>query len=412
MVMRIPTFGQFMHEAGYISKEFDKMGKLLEQSETGKRLLHSSDDPVLANQINSKKDFIHTLQGYFDNGIIAQSRSTIVNASAQGATNIVSQITTLLKQAQDGTKSDADRLAISKQLQGCLTNLANLVNTQDANGQYVFSGSNPTTPAYIKVNGSYQYQGADQSSINIAPGIGTIYGESGALVFGNIYDGNGTFTVTAPSTNTGSGSATPGSVINSTSYVADTYTVSFGTNSSGKLVYKVVGANSGQVLPPPPATFPSQAPVYQPGTDITFNGINLNISGQPNASDTFQVQPSTQQNVLNTLQDAITLLQTPVSNKGQYSTAIDQVAASFSQIANHLSSYQSEVGTRTAAIGTQVATNKTMMSNQTISLSGLEDADLPTLYSALSQQSLVLQATQEGYLKMQDILTKLLQLQF
>ncbi len=411
-MMRIPTFGQFMHQAGYISKEFDKMGQLMQQAESGKRLLHSSDDPVLANQINSKRDYINTIQSYFDNGIIAQSRSTIVNASAQSATNVLSQITTLLKQAQDGTKSDADRLAISKQLQGCLTNLNNLVNAQDANGQYVFSGSNPTTPAYIKVNGSYQYQGADQSSINIAPGISTIYGESGDHVFGNIFDGNGTFAVSASSTNTGSASVSPGSVIDSSSYVADTYTISFGTNASGKMVYQVVGSSSGQVLPPPPATFPNQAPVYQPGTDITFNGINLNMSGQPNVGDTFQVQPSTKKNVLNEIQDAITLLQTPVSNKGQFSTAIDQMAATFNQITTHIASYQSEVGTRTSAINTQVTTNKTMMTNQTISLSGLENADLPTVYSAAYQQSLVLQATQESYLKMQDVLSKLLQLQF
>ena len=412
MVMRMSTFGQFVHQSSYISKEFDKMGKLMQQAESGKKLLRSSDDPVLANQIKSKQDFINTLQGYSDNGLIAQSRSSILNISAQSAGNIVGQINTLIKQAQDGTKSDADRLTISKQLQGSLASLINLANTQDANGQYIFSGSNPSSPAYMQINGQYQYQGADSSSINIAPGISTIYGESGYHVFGDTYTGNGTFTVSASNTNTGTAFTTPGSVVNSSAYVADTYTLSFGTNGAGNLVYQIVGATSGQVVPALPATFPAGAPVYQSGADINFNGISVNINGEPAVGDTFQIQPSTKQDVFDSTQSLIDLLKNPVTNKGQFNQAINQLAASFDQIESHLSAYISEGGTRSATIDTQVATNKTLMTSQVTTLSNLEDIDLPQIYSAISQQSLVLQATQEGYLKMQDVLSKLLQLQF
>lgn len=411
MITRMSTFGQFVSQATTVSQEYDKLTRLLQQAGSGKRLLHSFEDPVLADQISSKYDFVNTLQGYSDNGLIAQSRASIVNASAQGASNLVSQISVLLKEAQDGTRSDSDRTNIANQLKGYLTSLTSLANAQDANGQYVFSGSNPTVAAYALVTGNYQYQGSDESFINIAPGISTVYGEDGGKIFGNIYQGNGMFTVAAGSGNTGTAWAAPGSVANPSAYVADTYTVSFATYNN-KLVYRVVGATSGQVVPAPPDIFPSQAPEYKSGENISFNGIKIEITGQPSATDTFTIQPSTTKNIFNTLQDTVTLLKTKVTDRAQFDQSMSQTVASFEQIAKHIAEYQGNAGARTSAINSQVSSNKAVMTNQLATLSDLENANVAEVYSALSQQALALQATQAGYLKMQEVLSKLLQLPF
>lgn len=409
MITRMPTFGQFVSESENISKQLERLSEVMQQSDTGKKLIHSSDDPVLAAQIKGKQNYISTLTAYGDNGALAQGRASMVNASAQSVTNVVSQISTMVKQAQTGTLSNNDRASLGKQMQGLLTHLTSVINTQDASGQYIFSGSNGTTQPFSLVNGSYQYHGADPSYINIAPGLSTIYGESGSDAFANICIGNGTFTVTAPNTNSGTAYTSPGTV-NTANYVPDTYTISFGTNTNGALVYKVMGTTSGQVIPALPATFPNQAPVFEADANINFNGVTLAISGQPNVADTFQISPSPRQNVLNTVQNVIDLLETPASNTGQFNQSINQLSESIIQVSTHVTAYLSEVGSRSATINTQLTDNKNILSQQSETLSNLEDADLPTLYSALSQQSLALQVTQASYMKMQDLFTRLLQL--
>ncbi len=75
-------------------------------------------------------------------------------------------------------------------------------------------------------------------------------------------------------------------------YVADNYTLTFVTNGAGKLAYQIVGASSGQVIPAPPATIPTDAPEYVIGEDISFNGLSINIKGTPQVGDTFQIAPS------------------------------------------------------------------------------------------------------------------------
>ncbi|MEO8400433.1 MAG: flagellar hook-associated protein FlgL [Gammaproteobacteria bacterium] len=410
--MRIPTFGMYQRESGQISQMYDSLGKLIQQADSGKKLIHSSDDPVLAHQIKSKEDYVNTLQSYFDNGVLAGSHATLFTTSAQSAVNVTSQIQTLLKSAQSGTKNDSDRASIAEQLKGYLSNMASIANTQDGSGEFIYAGNNSDAPAYILVNGVYQYQGgSSQTQVNIAPEISTLYTDVGSEVFGNIYDGNGTFTVTAGSGNTGGASTTPGAVINSASYVADTYTITFGTNG-GSLVYQVVGATSGQVIPALPATFPAGAPTYTGSSDVNFNGISLHINGTPSVGDTFQIQPSTRQDVFGSLQNLITLLQTPNTNPAKLDQALIQADASFGQISNHLVTYMSQAGTASSAVKAQVDANRDIIHNQTITINDLANADIGQVYSALSQQSLALQATIGGYMKMQDTLNKLLQMQF
>ena len=411
--MRIPTYAQYQQQAALMSVEYDKLTTLMNQADSGKKLLHSSDDPVLASQIKTQQTFMYQLQNYYDNGVVAASRASLINSSMANALNIGSQVQTLVKKAESGTLNDVNRAGLARELEGQLANLINIANTKDSNGGYIFSGSNTVSPAYTQVNGNFQYQGStDTTSINIAPNVSTTYNESGFNVFGDIFQGNGIFTISAGGSNVGAASATPGSVVDQANYIPDTYTVTFVNNGSGELAYQVVGAASGQVIPTPPATTPANAPTYVAGSDITFNGITFNVSGLPVAGDTLTVQPSTRENIFNTIQNMINLLSTPITNQGTFNQQITQLDASFGQVLDHLTTYQSEAGTRAAAINTQVDANKTNLTTQTVALSNLENIDIPTVYSAVTQQSLILQTTQAGYLKMQDILTKILQMQF
>ncbi len=411
--MRIPTFNEFQNQVDVISKEFDSLGKFYYQASTGKKLQRSSDDPVLAGQIRSLTDHIQKLNSYSDNQKIAQSRNSLFSISIQNSVNTLTRINEQIKKAQTGTLDDTARKSLAIDLQGSLTTLLSVANAQDAQGKYIFSGASTDVMPYAKTASGYVYQGAlGQTCVEINAGSKVLYNESGFNVFGDIYAGNGTFTIDAGSGNTGSAFASLGSVTDAAGYIADTYTVTLVTNSSNQLAYQIVGASSGQVIPAPPATIPDDAPQYVSGKQIGFNGLTFNISGDAKVGDTFTVQPSAQQNIFDTVQKLITLLSNPVSNKGVYDQQLSQAAGSFNQAVNHIVTYQSGVGTRSAAVDTEVKTSQAMSDNQANLLSNLSDVDIVQVYTAFSQQSLILQATQQSYLKMQETLSSLMQMNF
>lgn len=412
--MRIPTFAQFQQQAGMISKQYDKLSQLQSQASTGKRIINPSDDPALAGQVKVVQDYIDLLQTFDHNSKLAKTRYDLFGSSIQSTIASVTDVQSLIQKARNGTMQDAQsRLNLAKQMEGDLATLLNLANTQDVEGKYIYSGFNTSTAPYSQSGSGFQYNGGyTPTTIDVAPNVSAIFTESGHNIFGNIKTGNGAFTVTAGSGNTGVASTSPGSITGA-SYVPDTYTIQFVTNAAGELAYQVTGANSGQVIPAPPAVTPANAPVYQPGVsgqDITFNGVNINMNGAAKVGDTFQVKPSAKQDVFTMIQNAITTLKNPVNNQGAYDQALSQLGSSLMQAFNHLVSYQSDFGARVTTINNQADSTSKMITDQTIQKSHLEDADITQVFSQLSQQSLALQVTQQSYLKLQETLSQILKL--
>ena len=401
--MRIPTVTQFQTQIQLMNAQMLQIQTLQAQAETGSKIQNSSDDPVLASQIKAVDDYISSLGNYTINGTLAQNRYSLFSSSLETGIDVMDNVRELTQAAQNDTLNNSDRVNLANELQSDLERMLAIANTQDGNGNYIFSGYNSNVPAFVQQGGMYQYQGGSEAtSVYISPTITTTYNESGNDVFGKICLGNGEFTVTIPGTNTGTGVSSAGSILSTSAYVSDTYTISYVTNSAGNLAYKVVGANSGQVIPAPPATVPADAPDYEAGADLTFNGLTVTISGRPNAGDSFQITPSTSQNMFNTLQNMINTLRTPINNAAEqavFHQNMTQSSASLYQVTDQLRSYLSGVGSRSATVDSQVKTNNETITNQKIILGQLADADMAAVTSSLMQQNVELEATQQIYIK-------------
>jgi flagellar hook-associated protein 3 FlgL len=248
--------------------------------------------------------------------------------------------------------------------------------------------------------------------VDIGVNISTVYNDCGNSVFGSIPNGNGTFTVTAPSSNTGTAYTTAGSVFSTAAYVADTYTISF-VNNGGQTAYTIVGATSGQVVPAPPGTIPGDAPIFNPNMDLSFNGVSLHISGTPHVGDSFVIAPSNNDNVFNMLQDLITTLSTPVdatvpSQQAAMHQQLAQCSSSLYQASAQLRSYLSQVGTRGADIDAQVQLNGKTMTQQKTILGSLANSNMESVISNISQKNVEIQTTAGVYLKIQNMLLDLM----
>ena len=77
---------------------------------------------------------------------------------------------------------------------------------------------------------------------------------------------------------------------------------------------------------------------YTTGNAISFDGMQMHVTGAPADNDTFTVGPSANQSVFTTLTNLITALQTPANAQCQPGQHADRVAAGIQNISQALNS--------------------------------------------------------------------------
>jgi len=404
--MRIPSYTQYAAHINLLSTQFDQLSRLQQQMSTQKKLLASSDDPVLANTIKSTQNFMDNIQSYDANIIAANRRSGLVENSLKNSTNSLQRVTELYRSAQSDILSNTDREKIAIEIEHILRGLLDTANARDANGDYLFSGIRANQLPFSKVNGVYQYFGSlESSSLYTSDNTSVLYNDSGYDVFGNSKQGNGYYTI-RQSGNTGTAETSVGTISSLGAYVEDTYTLTFSMNG-GNLVYQVVGAASGTVIPVSPAS----APVYMKGDAISFNGINFSVSGQPEAGDSFVIAPSQRQNIFESLNQLVDLMRTPTNNnteKAAFHQKLGELGGSVTQAANGITNYLSTIGYRMRELDIQQARNNDQWDGLYKAKGQYEEVDMFELTSELQARQLSLQVTQQTYVQLQQFFSQLL----
>ncbi len=410
--MRIPTYSSSRHQADLMNRQMELLNRLQTQIQTGNKLIDSSDDPVLARTIKMTNDYIDHIQSYTTNIVMGMNRTKLIESAIDGSINSLSRAGELVKSAQSDTKSNSDRASMALELQGILDTLVSQVNTRDTDGNYLFSGMAAKTESFSLTNGSYTYNGSMQASyIETSSSSNVVYNENGQYVFGEMREGNGIVTVKqGTSPNQGTAEVSIPTMSNPSAYHGEQLTISFVTNSAGEMAYQVVGSISGQVIPPPPATIPADAPAYKSGMTLSFSGMNMTIQGTPKAGDTFEIAPAGRQNILETLRKTIDLLKTPINNdsdKAAYHQQLANLSESLTGASHSLSGYLSEVGYRERELDNIQKQNDTAVFNQKEILSKLQSVDQAEVISDYYGTMNALKTTQESYSKLRDFFEEL-----
>lgn len=411
--MRIPTYLQNKHQIDMLTRQYEKIGDIQSKVSSGKNLINSSDDPVSAYHIKSIKNYMDYISSYKNSISMAQNRTALFESTMNGSLNEVSRAVELVKSAQNDTLNNNDRKSIASELEGVLVNLTNYANTRDVNGDYIYAGTNTRVKPFTQESGVFQYVGShDVSKLYASDASAVTYNESGYAIFGDIKLGNGVATITQGATaNIGTAETSVCDILDTTQLTTDTYTVSFVTNSAGKLAYQVVGSASGQIIPAPPLTTPLDAPEYKSGDRLTFAGLSFAIKGTPDLADQFVVSPSPKQNALETVRQIINLLKQPLQNsvdKAAYHQKLGELSASLTSVSQHFTESLSDIGYRSKELERISVANETEMNDQEIMLSKFESADTYTLISELSQRMTSLELTQQTYVKLQSFFMDIL----
>jgi len=409
--MRISSGLIFNQGTNNITNQESKLYDTFNQISSGKKITVPSDDPLNIAQVVLLRQEHTRLERFTENATRADGRLKLAESTIGNVNDVLRRVRELELQAANSTLSQQDRDAIVSELDERLNQLLSLANQQDTSGNYIFSGYQSRGKAYvIDSAGNYVYNGDDGArKLEVASGLYVDISDSGFDLFENIRQGNGTFKITANPANTGTAVSDAGSVIDTSAYVQDTYTVTFVTNSSGELAYQVVGATSGQLVPALPAIIPDDAPAYQSGQAMTFNGIEMTLKGDPDVGDIFTVEPSRSQNIFTTVQQAITTIKTAGKTPTEQAAArnkLYQAMAGLDVGMQTLTDNRTKIGARMQILDKAQDINQDLNLQTSSLLSSIENLDQEALTEAMTRfkaQTIALEAAQQSFIHIQNL---------
>lgn len=163
--MRIST--NTIYQTGY-SKLNDlqaKQSKLQEQIATQRRILSPSDDPVASARALEVSHEQAVNKTFADTRKVAQLKLGTLETNLNSITNVILSAQSTLVAAGNGSLSDSERKVMGTELQNSLESLVGLANTQDASGNFVFSGFKSNVASFTATASGATYNGDSQQQM-------------------------------------------------------------------------------------------------------------------------------------------------------------------------------------------------------------------------------------------------------
>jgi flagellar hook-associated protein 3 FlgL len=357
-----------------------------------------SQNPVAAGAVNNYTQALSQSQQYDTNANSAQGRLSIEDNTLSQVQSALQSLRDLALQANSGTQSAQNRSAIATQATQIQSTLVSLANTQDGNGEYIFGGFNTQSqPFALSATGASYSGDQGQRQVQIAAGQTIPDGDSGAAVFNNIRTGNGTFTATAGAGNTGGGVLGATTVVNPATYDGKPFSIQFAAVPATGLV-----ANTYSVIDSTGAVVPSASALpYTSGQAISYDGLQVTLTGQPAIGDTFNVAPSTNQSLFTTVQNLVTALQGVATGStatlAKLNNSVNGAINNIDQALDHTSTVRADIGGRLNSITTQLSVSGAQQIQLKTSISSLQSLDYASAITSLDQQNTTMSAAMQAY---------------
>jgi flagellar hook-associated protein 3 FlgL len=144
--------------------------KVQEQLSTGLQIVKPSDEPDKASLVTRLESELARQSGYQDTLKAVNVRLTAEETALKNTSDVMFRIKELSVQAANDTLGTQDRQSIALELGSLREQILSLANSQDSNGNYLFSGSRAGEEAFSKdSSGRIIYQG-DHSRMKVNVG--------------------------------------------------------------------------------------------------------------------------------------------------------------------------------------------------------------------------------------------------
>jgi flagellar hook-associated protein 3 FlgL len=370
------------------------------QIDTNLSFTTPSQNPVAAGAVNNYTQALSQSQQNDTNANSAQGRLSIEDNTLSQVQSALQSLRDLALQANSGTQSAQNRSAIATQATQIQSTLVALANTQDGNGEYIFGGfSTQTQPFALSATGATYSGDQGQRQVQIAAGQTIPDSDNGATVFNNIRTGNGTFTATAGAGNTGGAVLGATTVANPAAYDGKPFSIQFAVTTAP---LTGVVTTTYNILDSTGAVVPSASALpYTSGQAISYDGLQVTLTGQPATGDTFSVAPSTNQSIFTTVQNLVTALQGgaagSTASQAKLNNSINDAINNIDQALDHTSTVRADIGGRLNSITTQLSVSGAQQIQLKTSISTLQSLDYASAITTLDEQNTTMTAAMQAY---------------
>ena len=408
--MRVST-AQFYYQNGL--QMSNKQSVVNDQSSyisSGLSVLTAKDDAVSYGALSGYKEELASIDRYKSNITQAESRNGLQDTLMGSSTNVLNELRDLMLQSNNGALSSEDLGAISQQLSHGLEEMLDIANTKDETGTFIFAGYKvDTKPFSLQPDNTVTYNGdGGVRELQIGKNITVPINQSGSQVFERIENATGDFSANYNNdpVNKSGVSVLSANIVdrgqyNTSANVAQDYKFSFtdatptdDTDDSVLLTVTDAGGNNliDQVA-------------YVAGQKIEFDGIEVQLNGNPLPDETFEITPEAEISLFDTLKAAINWLDAGVATEDfeQRQVDFDTVLNQFNNVLNHITYQRAEAGINLQ----QVERQKNVQLDTELYLQQgrgqIEDLDYAQAVSAFEQSKIALQAAQQTFTQIQGM---------
>lgn len=396
--MRVST-AQFYTQNGL--QMSNKQANVNEQStyiSSGKRVITAKDDAVSFSTLTGYKDDLASLERYQRNITQAENRNSRQEVLFTGSTDILNELRDFLLQANNGVRTREDLDAFANQMKHGLQAMLDVANTQDETGTYIFAGHQiDNEPFSIQPDNSVIYNGDNGvRELQIAKNIIVPINQSGDAAFQKVKNATGDFSAKY-NTNTSGVSIISADVVDRNQYnsaVNNPQDYKFTFTAPNNLT--VTDSLSNVVYPSTP---------YVAGQIISFEGIEVQLNGNPLPGDDFDITPQSNISLFDTIKSAIDWLNTTSSpsNQEQHQVDFNTILNQFNNVLDHISSNRAESGINMQLIERQKNNHLDAELYLNESRSDIEDLDYAKAVSQFEQSKIALQAAQQTFNQIKDL---------
>ncbi len=390
--MRISTSMIYRQGTSAMAEAQSVLARTQMQLSSGRQLLSSADDPVAAARLLQLDTAYAQTQQYQRNSVMARNRLGTQEQVLSDVENVLFRVRDLAIQANNDTLDSMSRAFIAAEVREAKEQLVQLGNTRDSERNFLFAGFKSQTEPFSMTSTGVRYNGDQgQRQIQISDTRTVVDGDSGSDVFMSILNGTGDISVSANSSNTGTGQLGARSVNDAALWDGEDYTIRF----TGPDAYDVVNGAGAVVL----------TGSYSDGETLDVQGVSIVLGGVPNAGDEFNLGPSRQQDMFTTVQNFIDALDASTSPAGN-ATLHNQIGNALDDLdrgIDNLLDFRTRVGTRLQTIDAQEISNADFSITLAGASSQLRDLDYADAVTRLSQQLIGLEVAQQSFARIQGL---------
>lgn len=405
--MRISTNMIYDQGLRSMSQNTSDLLNTQQQLSSGMRVTTPSDDPIASAQAVAVSQDNDMNSQYSANRAAATTQLQLEDSTFGSIINTLQHVMSQVVTAGNPSLNDSDRATIATDLQSSFQQLLSLANTTDANGQYLFSGFQGNSAAYVTSATGASYQGdAGVRYVQVSPNRQIAINDIGSSIFQSIQPGTASALISGNSSNQGSAVYKPVSTTDV-------------TNAGATHQYQITFAVDSTTTPPTTTytvkdqtdtTAADVTGTYTAGQPITFGGKSVTFTGDPANGDNYSVAPANKAstNVFDNLQALINTLKTPLSSAGQagqsnLSNALTTFSEMFSNTYDNVTTVRTTVGSRMNELTSLNNIGDSNSLNYQSQLADLLQVDWNSSATKFAQLQAALQASQQSFLQTQKL---------